>query len=33
MTEVADVPELGVKALFVQDPEGHYLEFIQADWL
>ncbi|WP_327067509.1 VOC family protein [Kitasatospora sp. NBC_01250] len=33
VTEVADVPELGVKALFVQDPEGHYLEFIQADWL
>ncbi|MCX4748314.1 VOC family protein [Kitasatospora sp. NBC_01287] len=33
VTEVADVPALGVKALFVRDPEGHYLEFIQADWL
>ncbi|WP_329565044.1 VOC family protein [Kitasatospora sp. NBC_01266] len=33
VTDVADVPALGVKALFVRDPEGHYLEFIQADWL
>ncbi|TQF04886.1 VOC family protein [Kitasatospora acidiphila] len=33
VTDVADVPALGVKALFVRDPEGHYIEFIQADWL
>ncbi len=33
VTDIADVPVLGVRALFVRDLEGHYIEFIQADWL
>ncbi|MCC9312447.1 VOC family protein [Kitasatospora sp. RB6PN24] len=33
VTEPTDAPALGVRVVFVRDPEGNYLEFIQADWL
>jgi catechol 2,3-dioxygenase-like lactoylglutathione lyase family enzyme len=32
VTDLLDVPDLGVRAFFVRDPEGNNIEFIEASW-